>query len=150
MVRPEELRYTQTHEWVKITGKNTAIIGITDYAVTQLRDIIHIELPKVGEEIEQGSPCGEIESVKTVADFVAPLSGKVTAVNKDLLSDLDVLKDDPYEEGWFIKIRLSDPSEVDSLMSVDEYNEFVESQEEESEERFPEEEEEDLDEEYFM
>ncbi len=127
-MRPDACKYTETHEWIQYSDKKKeATVGITDYAVEQLSDLIHIELPKVGDNLEQGAPFGEIESVKTVADLVSPLSGKVIDINKGIASNLDALKDEPFEEGWLIKIKASDPSEMESLMSKKEYEEFIES-----------------------
>jgi glycine cleavage system H protein len=134
-MRPEDCKYTETHEWVKYNEKKKeAVIGITDYAVKQLSDLVHMELPKVGESLEQGAPFGEIESVKTVADLVAPASGKVLETNKEVVNDLDLLKDEPFEEGWLIKIKVTDPSEIQALMTKKEYEEFLESSEEEEKE----------------
>jgi glycine cleavage system H protein len=134
-MRPDDYKYTETHEWIKYSDKKKeAIVGITDYAVKQLSDLVHIDLPKVGESIEQGAPFGEIESVKTVADLVSPLSGKIVEVNKDIAGDLDTLKDEPFEDGWLIKIKPSDTRELEPLMSRKEYEEFLESSEEEEDE----------------
>lgn len=134
-MRPDDIKFSETHEWVRYNEKKKeAVIGITDYAVKQLSDLVHIELPQVGETIEQGTSFGEIESVKTVAELVAPISGKILEINKEVASDLELLKDDPFEEGWLIKVKVSDPSELDSLMSKKEYEEFLESAEEEEEE----------------
>jgi glycine cleavage system H protein len=134
-MRPEDCKFSETHEWVKYNEKKKeAVIGITDYAVKQLSDLVHIELPKAGESLEQGAPFGEIESVKTVADLVAPISGKVLEANKEVVSDLDVLKEEPFEDGWLIKIKVSDPSDIDALMTKKEYEEFLESSEEEEKE----------------
>ncbi len=135
-MRPDDYKYSETHEWIKYNEKKKeATIGITDYAVKQLSDLVHLELPKVGDTLEQGAPFGEIESVKTVADLVSPLSGKVLEVNKEVAADLDILKEEPFEDGWLIKIKPSDPSELESLMSKKEYEEFLESAEEEEEEK---------------
>ena len=132
---PDDYKYSETHEWIKYNEKKKeATIGITDYAVKQLSDLVHLELPKVGDTLEQGAPFGEIESVKTVADLVSPLSGKVIEVNKEVAADLDILKEEPFEDGWLIKIKPSDPSELESLMTKKEYEEFLESAEEEEEE----------------
>jgi glycine cleavage system H protein len=134
-MRPDDYKYSETHEWIKYNEKKKeATIGITDYAVKQLSDLVHLELPKVGDTLEQGAPFGEIESVKTVADLVSPLSGKVLEVNKEVAADLDILKEEPFEDGWLIKIKPSDPSELESLMTKKEYEEFLESAEEEEEE----------------
>ncbi len=132
-MRPKYLKYTETHEWVKIEG-DTATIGITDYAVSQLSDLVHIELPEVGEHVEQDASFGEIESVKTVSDLVAPLSGQVLSVNEEVVADVAILSRDPYEEGWLIKLRIKDISEVQTLLSFVDYEEFVESEQEGEEE----------------
>jgi glycine cleavage system H protein len=92
---------------------------------------VHLELPKAGDSVEQGAPFGEIESVKTVADLVSPITGKVIEVNKELASDLDTLKDEPFEDGWLVRIKPSNPSELESLMTKKEYEEFLESSKEE-------------------
>lgn len=124
--RPLDLKYTESHEWIRVVDK-TAIIGITDYAVKQLSDLVHLELPEEAEELEQDSPFGEIESVKTVADLIAPAGGKITAVNEAVVKNLDVLHEDPYEEGWLIKLKLSDPKEIEDLMSAKEYDAYLKS-----------------------
>ncbi len=148
-MRPDDCKYTETHEWVKYSEKKKeAVIGITDYAIKQLSDLVHLELPKAGEALEQGAPFGEIESVKTVADLVSPISGKVLESNKAATNDLDLLKEEPFEDGWLIKVKISDPSEIESLMTRKEYEEFLESSEEEEEE--DEEESEDVDEDDFV
>ncbi len=148
-MRPDDCKYTETHEWVKYSDKKKeAVIGITDYAIKQLSDLVHLELPKTGEALEQGAPFGEVESVKTVADLVSPISGKVLESNKAATNDLDLLKDEPFEDGWLIKVKVSDPSEIESLMTRKEYEEFLESSEEEEEE--DEEESEDVDEDDFV
>ncbi|MDQ7779469.1 MAG: glycine cleavage system protein GcvH [Planctomycetota bacterium] len=132
-MRPKDLKYTETHEWVRIEG-DTATIGITDYAISQLSDLVHIELPEAGEHVEQDAPFGEIESVKTVSDLVAPLTGEIVGVNEELLTDVSVLAKDPYEEGWLVKLKIEDPSEVPALLSFTDYEEFVESEKEGEEE----------------
>jgi glycine cleavage system H protein len=133
-MRPDDFKYSETHEWIKYNPKSKeATIGITDYAVKQLSDLVHIDLPKVGDSVEQGAPFGEIESVKTVADLVSPLSGKILEVNKDIAGDLDTLKEEPFEDGWLIRIKPSEPSELESLMTKKEYEEFLQSSEEEKE-----------------
>lgn len=134
MARPEDAKYSETHEWIRANKKGEATVGITDYAVHQLSDLVHIELPKVGASIEQGAPFGEIESVKTVADLVAPVTGKVLAVNDALASNLDTLKDGPFDDGWIIKVKVSDAAELESLMTAKEYQEFIDASEEEEEE----------------
>jgi len=152
-MRPDDYKFTETHEWVKYSDKKKeAVVGITDYAVKQLSDLVHIELPKAGDKVEQGAPFGEIESVKTVADLLAPLTGVITEVNKDLASDLDTLKEEPFEDGWIVKIKPSDTSELEPLMSKKEYEEFLESNEEGEDEgkKKGAKEDEDVDEDDFM
>ena len=134
-MRPDDYKYSESHEWIKYNSKTKeATVGITDYAVKQLADLVHIDLPKVGDSIEQGAPFGEIESVKTVADLITPLTGKILEVNKDIAGDLDTLKEEPFEDGWLIRIKPSDPTELESLMTKKEYEEFLESSEEDSKE----------------
>lgn len=122
--RPLELKYTESHEWVRLQDK-TAVVGITDFAVSQLSDLVHLELPEEGEEIEQDSPFGEIESVKTVADLISPAGGKIAAVNESVAKNLDILHEDPYEEGWLVKIKINDPKELEDLMTAKEYETFL-------------------------
>lgn len=134
-MRPQDRKYTETHEWVRGPSKKEKeiVVGITDYAVSKLSDLVHIELPKVGEKAEQGNPFGEVESVKTVADLVSPVTGKIAAVNEDLADHLETLTEDPFEEGWLVKITIEDAKELDSLMTAKEYEEFLESSKEEEE-----------------
>ena len=135
MGRPDDYKYSESHEWIKYNEKKKeATVGITDYAVKQLADLVHIDLPKVGDSVEQGAPFGEIESVKTVADLIAPLTGKIIEVNKDIAGDLDTLKEEPFEDGWLVRIKPSDPAELESLMTKKEYEEFLESSEEDDKE----------------
>lgn len=149
-MRPDDYKFSESHEWIKYNEKKKeATVGITDYAVKQLSDLVHIDLPKVGDNVEQGAPFGEIESVKTVADLIAPITGKIIEVNKEVGSDLDTLKEEPFEDGWLIRIKPSDPAELESLMSKKEYEEFLESSEEEEEEKGKKEDE-DVDEDDFV
>jgi glycine cleavage system H protein len=129
-MRPDDLKYTETHEWIKVNKKTkVCTIGITDYAVKQLSDLVHIELPEAGDSVEAGQPFGEIESVKAVSDLFSPLSGDVAEVNEAVLQNLDTLTRDAFEEGWLLKITASDLSELDDAMSRKEYDEFVLSEE---------------------
>ncbi len=141
-MRPADKRYSETHEWVKVDG-DEAVIGITDYAVNQLSDLVHLELPEVGDPVESDAPLGEIESVKTVSDLIAPLTGEVVAVNDKVVKDLDILAEDPFEDGWLVRLRMTDKEELENLMSAQEYEEFVETAEEAEEEEEEEEGEED-------
>ena len=119
---PENLLYTQEHEWVRVDGKK-AVVGITQFAQDQLGDIVFVELPEVGTLIEQESPFGVVESVKTVSDLYAPISGTVTASNKDLEAHPEQVNSEPYGTGWIIEIEISDEKELEKLMSHDDYTE---------------------------
>ena len=117
---PENLLYTQEHEWVRVNGNN-AIVGITQFAQDQLGDIVFVELPEVGTLIEQETPFGVVESVKTVSDLYAPVSGTVKAVNQDLESNPEQVNNEPYGSGWIIEIEISDKNELEKLMSPEKY-----------------------------
>ena len=119
---PENLLYTQEHEWIRVDGQD-AVIGITQFAQDQLGDIVFVELPEIGTLIEQENPFGVVESVKTVSDLYAPVSGTVTAVNKDLETQPEQVNDEPYGKGWIIKIELANENELKNLMSPEDYTE---------------------------
>jgi glycine cleavage system H protein len=125
---PTNLKYSESHEWAKISGEK-ATIGITDYAQEHLGDVVFIEAPQVGDEIEAGAPCGTIESVKAVEDLSSPLSGEVIEVNEVLEEKPEKVNEDPYAAGWIFKIKLTDKEEVDDLMDADEYEEYLEENE---------------------
>ena len=127
MVSPPELKYTKEHEWVRVEG-DTGTTGITDYAQDQLGDIVFVELPAVGAAISAAQKFGEIESVKAVSELFAPVSGEVTEANDGLADSPESVNDDPYGDGWLVKLRLSDPAELDQLLSVDEYEAFIEAE----------------------
>jgi glycine cleavage system H protein len=120
---PQELRYTRTDEWVRLEGEE-AVIGITDYAQSELGDIVYLELPEVGRYLQVDEPFGAIESVKAASDLYAPVEGEVVAVNSALQSALETINEDPYGAGWFVRIRLKDPSQLNTLMSADEYKRY--------------------------
>lgn len=129
-MRPDDLKYTETHEWLKINKKTKIItIGITDYAVAQLSDLVHIELPEVGDTLEAGQPFGEIESVKAVSDLFAPVTGEITETNEEVVNNLDTLGKDPFEEGWLIRVNVGNTTEIEGLMTRKEYDEFVRTEE---------------------
>jgi glycine cleavage system H protein len=113
--KPEQLRYASSHEWVDVAG-DTATIGISAFAVAELTDLVFMALPAVGKAVKAGEEFGEVESVKAVSPLYSPVTGEITAVNSALVDQLETLGDDPYEQGWLIKVKLADPSEVDSLM----------------------------------
>ena len=117
---PENLLYTQEHEWIRVDGNN-AIVGITQFAQDQLGDIVFVELPEVGKLIEQEAPFGVVESVKTVSDLYAPVSGTVKAVNQDLESNPEQVNNEPYGSGWIIEIEISDKNELEKLMIPEKY-----------------------------
>jgi len=120
MMIPNDLKYTETHEWLRVEGK-VGVIGITHHAQEQLSDIVFVELPDLGKELSQGSECAVVESCKTAADLYAPVSGKVAAVNDDLQDHPEFINQDPYGKGWILKISLSDLSELDGLLSAEAY-----------------------------
>jgi glycine cleavage system H protein len=119
---PEDLLYSASHEWVKITG-DEAVVGISDYAQSELGDIIFVETPEIGGKIQAGQPFGSIEAVKTVSDLYGPLTGEVTAVNGKLTDSPEVINSDPYGEGWIIKMKITDMSAKANLVTVQKYKE---------------------------
>ncbi len=123
---PEDRRYTETDEWIMIT-RDSATLGITDYAQDQLSDIVYVELPAVGESFEHGDVVATVESVKAAADIHMPVSGTVTATNSALEDAPEKVNSDPYEDAWFIKITPADPAEIESLMDADAYAHYCES-----------------------
>lgn len=122
---PSELKYTKEHEWVKNEGDNRVRIGITDFAQSELGDIVFVELPEVGDEVTAGEPFGSVESVKTVSELYAPVSGKVVEVNADLADSPENVNTSPYGDGWMIVVEMSDPSQLDQLLTADQYKETI-------------------------
>lgn len=121
-----DLRYTKDHEWVRLTG-NTGRIGITDHAQQQLGDVVFVELPKVGAAVTAGSRFGTVESVKAVSELFCPVTGKVTAVNDDLQKKPETVNSDPYGAAWMIEVQVTNPADVEALMSASDYEAFVKS-----------------------
>ena len=121
---PTNLKYASSHEWVNVEG-DTAIIGISDHAQDELTELVFIELPEIGRELTAGDPCAVVESVKTASDIYAPVSGRVTETNDALDTEPGTVNEDPYGDGWFFKIRLANPKELDDLLSPDDYAEQV-------------------------
>ena len=121
---PEDYKYSKEHEWVLLEG-SVATIGITDYAQDQLGDIVFVELPAIGDKVSKEDAFGVVESVKAVSDIYAPVSGKVVEVNDDLPENPEMVNEDAYGDGWIIKIEMSDPEELQDLMSASEYEEYV-------------------------
>ncbi len=121
---PETLRYTKDHEWAKLEGKR-AWIGITDYAQTELTDVVYVELPPIGKVVKQGEPLGTVESVKAVSEIFAPVSGKVVEVNKALEEKPEIVNKDPYGEGWMVVLEASESTRADSLMDAAAYRKHI-------------------------
>ena len=125
---PAKLRYSPTHEWVHVDG-TTATVGISKFAVDQLTDLITIELPSVGTRLVPGKSFGEVESVKAVSDLYAPVGGEVIEVNKAVVDDIQVLADSPFDKGWLIKVKISNPSDLDALLDAEAYEAKVAEEE---------------------
>ena len=123
----EELKYTKTHEWIKIEG-DFGIVGITDFAQNQIGDVVFVDLPKVGTKLEKEKQACVVESVKSAFDIYSPISGEVVEVNDELSNDPAKINQDPYGDGWIFKIKISNPSEIDELMNYLQYEEFIKTQ----------------------
>lgn len=117
---PQELRYYKEHEWVRVEG-DTAVIGITHFAQDQLGDVVYVDLPRVGTRVDHFAKFGEVESVKAVSDLFLPVAGEVTAVNEKLAASPELVNQDPYGEGWMLRVRMSDPAQVNDLMNAGQY-----------------------------
>jgi glycine cleavage system H protein len=126
---PEDLHYSKDHEWVRVDG-NEAIIGITDYAQNSLGDVVYVELPKVNDEFSASEPFGSVESVKAVSEVFAPVTGSIVKINEALADEPETVNSDPYGSGWMIRIRMSKPNEVDSLLTAAEYEDFTKAESE--------------------
>ena len=124
---PANLKYAKSHEWVHVDG-DTATIGISDFAVNQLTDLVYIELPEVGSHYDAGAIFGEVESVKAVSDLYAPVGGEVIEANEPLRDDLSALSDDPFGKGWVIKVKMDDPSQLDALLDRASYEKNCENE----------------------
>ena len=121
------LRFTRDHEWVRLDG-DLAIVGITDYAQSQLGDVVYVELPEIGHRVKKGKEAAVVESVKAASEVYAPVSGEVAEINQMLTTEPAIVNADPMGDGWFIKLRLDDPKELDSLMDEKGYRRFIEEQ----------------------
>jgi glycine cleavage system H protein len=121
---PEELKYTKDHEWARVEN-DIVTVGITDYAQGELGDIVYIDLPEAGTRVDAEATFGTIEAVKAVSDLFAPISGEIVEVNSNLESKPEVVNDDPYGEGWMIKIKISDMAEIDNLLNDAQYKELI-------------------------
>ncbi len=123
---PEQLRYTKDHEWVLIDG-DVVTVGITDFAQSELGDVVYVDLPKVGSSLVKDQPFGEVESTKSVSDLFAPVNGAVVQINEDLDANPGNVNTDPYGDGWMIVIKVADPSELDALMDASQYRTLVDA-----------------------
>ncbi len=127
MELPSGLRYSREHEWVKVEGA-VALIGITDFAQAELGDVVYVELPEVGAELEANAAFGVVESVKAVSDLYAPVTGVVAEVNAALEDEPELVNSDPYEDGWMIRVEMKDESELNDLLDAESYRSFVEEE----------------------
>jgi glycine cleavage system H protein len=124
---PDDLHYSKDHEWVRVEG-NIAVVGITDYAQDSLGDVVYVELPKVGDEFAANESFGSVESVKAVSEVFSPVSGEIVGINETLADAPEKVNVDPYGEGWMIRVQMSNPGEVDSLLTTAEYEDFTKAE----------------------
>lgn len=124
---PAELKYSKEHEWIRVED-TVAVLGITDYAQQELGDIVNVELPDEGDPVNKGEAFGAVESVKASSEVFSPISGKVVELNEPLFDTPELLNEDPYDEGWMIKVEFSNPSELDDLMDAEAYKSYVEEE----------------------
>ena len=141
---PDGLKYSKEHEWVLVEDK-VAIIGITEFAQHELGDVVYVELPEIGEKVVKDDPFGAVESVKAVSDVFAPVSGAVVEINDTLPENPETINDDPYGDGWMIKVEMTDMDDLKDLMNAEEYAEYIEQQKEEDEDDEDEDEDDDED-----
>ncbi len=127
---PENLKYMKSHEWARREG-DIVDVGVSDYAQSEIQDVVYVELPEVGTSLEQHTPFGVIESVKAAFDLYAPVSGEVVEINEELEDAPELVNDTPYDGGWMVRIRMNDPSELEELMSAAEYQTMIEAEENE-------------------
>jgi len=127
-MNPPDLKYSKEHEWVKTETETTVVIGITEFAQDSLGDVVFVEIPDVGADVTQFEKMGEIESVKAVSDLYSPVSGRVVERNEALIDSPELVNEGPFEQGWMLKVELSNTSELDSLLSVEGYDAFLKSE----------------------
>lgn len=125
---PSELKYTTSHEWIRVEDDGTVTIGITDHAQHALGDVVYVDLPEEGDSVKAGQEVGVVESVKAASDIYAPLSGEIVAINQALIDNPELANKDPYGEGWFFKLQPFDPNEMDQLEDAESYKEFCEEE----------------------
>ncbi len=128
MDTPDDLKYSEEHQWVQVED-GIALIGISDFAQEQLGEIVFLELPEVGDQLQSGKPYGVVESAKTVSDLYAPVTGDVIEINDELPDSPEIINGSPYEDGWLIKVKLVDPAELDDLLDAASYEEMIEDEE---------------------
>jgi len=121
---PNQLKYTKSHEWVRAEGAE-AVVGITDHAQRELTDVVYVELPQVGKRVQAGAACAVVESVKAASDIYAPVSGEVVSINSALATAPELVNRDPYGNGWMFRVRMSDPTELGSLLSAEQYAQHI-------------------------
>ena len=126
---PDDLHYSKDHEWVRVEG-NVAVVGITDYAQDSLGDVVYVELPKVGDDFAANESFGSVESVKAVSEVFSPVSGAIVGINESLADEPEKVNSDPYGEGWMIRVEMSKPGEVDSMLTAAEYEDFTKAEKE--------------------
>jgi len=126
---PDDLHYSKDHEWVRVDG-NVAIVGITDYAQDSLGDVVYVELPKVGDAFAANESFGSVESVKAVSEVFSPVSGEIVGFNEELAATTEKVNQDPYGDGWMIHVKMSNPGEVDSMLTAAEYEDFTKAEKE--------------------
>ena len=124
---PTDRRYSRDHEWAKDDDDGTILVGITDYAQENLGDIVFLELPRVGTSLDQTQKLGEVESVKSVSDLFSPISGEIVAINQVVVDSPEIVNEDPYDNGWLIRVKPSQPAEMDGLLTVADYESFLET-----------------------
>ncbi|MDG5767167.1 glycine cleavage system protein GcvH [Balneolales bacterium ANBcel1] len=125
MNHPDDLKYTREHEWVRDNGDGTVTVGITDFAQSELGDIVFVEIDKVGKSVDKDNPFGTVEAVKTVSELFMPVTGKILEWNEELEEEPELVNKDPYDKGWMIKIKMSKSSELDQLLSVKDYEQII-------------------------
>ncbi len=128
-MNPPELKYSEEHEWLRVESDGTVVVGITEFATESLGDVVFVELPEVGAQLGQSEKMGEIESVKAVSDLYSPVGGRVVERNENLIDRPELVNEGPFDSGWMLKIELADSAQVDKLMSAQEYEAFLASQE---------------------
>ena len=126
-MNPPDLKFSKEHEWVRSESDSVVVMGITEFAQDSLGDVVFVEIPDVDAELTQGEKMGEIESVKAVSDLYSPVSGKVIKRNESLIDNPELVNEGPFEQGWMLKVEIKDASELDNLLSADDYNSFLKS-----------------------